>query len=93
MSAFGELRSTPGFAEAVLLTLDAAGVSAQEALPLQRRPQLGIDAHEPASDAETQRIRLAGDPAPFDLGEDVVLTLGLGGKYDITRSRKASSGK
>ena len=61
--ALAELRAPPGALEAGLLALDLACIARQEALLLERRPQLGIGLAERTCDPVAQRAGLAGDAA------------------------------
>src|SRR5215204_6877327 len=58
--ALGELRRFAGLVQPGLLALDLAGVACQEALTLQRDPQLRIGLDERACDAVARCACLAG---------------------------------
>ena len=75
--ALGELRALAGLLEAVLLTLDGAGVTGEVAGLLEVFTVLaGVE--KGAGDAEAQRAGLAGDAAAIAVGEDVKALGGLG---------------
>src|SRR5690606_5573770 len=74
-SALAVLRCLAGLLQAVLLRLLHPRVAGEEARPLERDPQLGVELNERAGDAEPERPGLAGHAAAAQGGVDVV---GLG---------------
>src|SRR5690606_14288270 len=74
-SALAVLWRLAGLLQAVLLRLLHPRVAGEEARPLERDPQLGVELNERAGDAEPERPGLAGHAAAAQGGVDVV---GLG---------------
>src|SRR3954464_1272245 len=75
--ALRELEASAGFLLAVLFPLDDTRVAGEEALALQRRPQIRLVIGERLGEAVTHRPRLAGEPAAGDRDGEIVLPMAL----------------
>src|SRR5215213_1799137 len=82
-----ELRGLAGLVEAGLLALDLAGVAGEEALPLERHAQLGVDLDERARDTVPDGSGLAARAAAVDADAEVVLAVEAGGLQRGHRER------
>src|SRR5215208_4247137 len=80
VSALRELRALACLLESRLAPLLRAGVSRQEAAPLEVAAELGIDLGERPGDSVANRSSLAGDAAAVDADADVHLALVSGGQ-------------
>src|SRR5215217_990316 len=80
VSALRELRALTCLLESRLAPLLRAGVSRQEAAPLEVAAELGIDLGERPGDSVANRSSLAGDAAAVDADADVHLALVSGGQ-------------
>ena len=75
--ALGELRALAGLLQTVLLALDGAGVTGEEAGALELGTVVA-SIKEGASNAKAQGAGLAVDAATVALGDDVKVTSGVG---------------
>ena len=82
-----ELRRLAGLVEPGLLALDDACVAREEALALERHPQLGIGLDERTGDPVPHRAGLAGRAAAVDADADVERSLDAGGLQRCERQR------
>src|SRR5580658_4831900 len=74
-SALRVLRRLASLLQAVLLAFLLAGVPGEQPGPLEARTQFGVDLHQRAGDAETERAGLTRGPPAVHRHVDVV-TLG-----------------
>src|SRR5690606_34335455 len=81
-AALAALRCLAVLLQAVLLRLRRPRVAGEEARPVARQAQLGVELDQGAGDAEPQRPGVAGDPGAGQAGVDVV---GLGRVGDAQR--------
>src|SRR6185437_1123816 len=81
---FTELEALARPRHAVLLAFLHAGIAREEAVLLERQPQIAIELHERARDAESHGAGLSGDAATGDGGQDVELLARLGDDERLT---------
>src|SRR5260221_8488668 len=77
--ALGELEAGAGAALSVLLALRLGGIARHVAGLLEDGPERGADQHQGAGHAVADGLRLRGQAAATDVGEDVVAADGLRG--------------
>src|SRR6478752_1894130 len=69
--ALAELGRLTRLVQSCLLALDLTRIAREEALALERHPQLGIGLDECACDSVTNSAGLTGQPAPVDANAQV----------------------
>src|SRR3954454_25012310 len=83
--ALAELGRLARLVQSGLLALDLTRIAREEALALERHPQLGIGLDECACDSVTNSAGLTGQPAPVDADAEIVLALD---SRDLQRRRR-----
>src|SRR6185437_5670419 len=77
--ALGELEALARPLLAVLLAFLHAGIAREQSGAAQFGAELGVDQQQRAGDAERDRAALAGDAAPMNVGQHIVLPVELDG--------------
>jgi hypothetical protein len=90
--ALAELEATASTRLSVLLTLDAASITSDEACSLEDWSVIRVESDERSGDPMTDRASLSGEASTLDVDVYVVLALGLGeleGAHHIHASGRA----